>query len=72
MPELSLDQKLKLQLGSRGYAVQELPGRSIPKRIFYNREGAPLLLPADPISMKTYLGKGFKLEPNGQVRKEKE
>ena len=59
--------KLKMQLGSRGYAIEELPGRQVPKKTYYNREGAPLLLPADPISMRTYLAKGFTLErSNGQ------
>jgi hypothetical protein len=64
-----MDDKTKLQLGLRGYAIQPLPNvRSYPKRIFYNKVGAPLELLGDPVNVQTYLRKGFTTEPNGQVQ----
>jgi hypothetical protein len=62
------NEDIKRELISKGFAIRELPNtRHVPIKTYYNKQGAPLTLPADPISLKTYLGKGFTLtDPNGQ------
>ncbi len=51
-----------------GYAVEELPGKTIPKMTYYKSENGQEVilpnLPADPYHMSRYLKRGFTLEPS--------
>ena len=49
-----------------GYAIEELPSRTIPKTTYYKVENGSVVtlhgLPADPYHMQRYLKRGFTLE----------
>lgn len=52
---------LKTQLAKDGFVIKEI-GQWPVTATYYNREGIPLPnMPADPYSMKRYLGRGFTL-----------
>lgn len=55
-----------------GYEITEMPGLTPqPKLTYYDREGEPVVLPADPYSMHHYLSKGFTLSPPKSDSQEK-
>ena len=59
-----MDEKQIKTLKAMGFAVEELPGRPIPKMEFWNRRGEYLgYLLADPHNLERHLGKGFTIKP---------
>jgi len=53
-------------LDAVGYKVTTLGKRelvSVPWRTYYHRDGKPTRLPGDPDSVRSYLARGFSLEP---------
>lgn len=52
-------------MGLFGYAVEELPGKPLPKMTYYKIERGEVVampgLPADPHNMERYLKRGFTL-----------
>lgn len=58
-----LEREIKADLKSQGYSIKLLD--SWPARTtYYKPSGEPMHnLPADPFSMKSYLKRGFTLEP---------
>uniref|UniRef100_A0A6M3ILZ8 C2H2-type domain-containing protein n=1 Tax=viral metagenome TaxID=1070528 RepID=A0A6M3ILZ8_9ZZZZ len=55
-------------LQSRGFTIEELPGLAqSPKITLYKKDRGAVIampnLPADPISLRRYLDRGFKLRP---------
>ena len=53
-------------LDTVGYKVKAVEKRALDSalwRIYYHKDGKPAKLPADPDSMRSYLARGFSLEP---------
>lgn len=54
------------ELETKGYEIKGIDKRvlaQVPWRTYYHSDGKPARLPADEDSMRSYLAKGFTLEP---------
>lgn len=59
-----MDKKQGDMLKSLGYAIEEIPVKTIPRMDFYNKEGALLPnLPADPYHLVRWQERGFTITP---------
>lgn len=71
-----MDKKLATYLESNGFAFDRVPNLTVqPKKKYYCKDKSTgeikeLILPADPYSLRHYLRKGFKLNPNDLPRAE--
>jgi hypothetical protein len=66
---MGIDKELERDLAMSGLAFRELKNlENQPKATFYKPDGTPMPnLPADPHSLKRYLGRGFTLAPPQQT-----
>ena len=58
-----MDKKQVTTMRAFGYAIETLPGRTIPKMTYYKNGETFPNAPADPYHMERYLKRGFTLTP---------